>query len=340
MPEPSSRGELCGVVLVAVACVFNAVLLAPERRIGRLPLNDSVLPLAASERLAESFARGEPLLDPWVSEWSLGYPVWRSYQPLPHVVAAAVLRSTEPYTSHAAAFAALQYLVLVLLPASVYAAARLFGAYPCAAGIASLLVLAPVAEGNLDRWGLSYGATTWRGSGLYTQVFALHLLLWSWGLTVRALDTGRTRAMAAAAIAATALSHIVFGYVAFLSAVALAVVGPAGYRARRLVRLATIGLGALLLISWFVIPLLLARHEVNHSRWEDAYKWDSFGAPLILRALFSGRLFDAGRSPVLSLLVAAGALGAASCAPEALARRLLGLSAPCPAVVFGRRAVG
>ena len=78
MPEPSSRAELCGVVLLAVACAFNAVLLAPELRIGQLPLNDSVLHLAASERLAESFSRGEPLLDPWVSEWSLGYPVWTS----------------------------------------------------------------------------------------------------------------------------------------------------------------------------------------------------------------------------------------------------------------------
>src|SRR5882762_4683636 len=28
--------------------------------------------------------------------------------------------------------------------------------------------------------------------------------------------------------------------------------------------------------TWLVLACL----EVNHSRWEDAYKWDSFGAPL------------------------------------------------------------
>src|SRR5206468_4251668 len=68
--------ELFGLALLALALLFNAIFLAPEWRIGQVALNDSVLHLAASEKLAESFAHGEPFLDPWVSEWSLGYPVW------------------------------------------------------------------------------------------------------------------------------------------------------------------------------------------------------------------------------------------------------------------------
>jgi len=67
-----------------------------------------------------------------------------------------------------------------------------------------------------------------RGSGLYTQIVALHFLLWALGLVARALDTGRGRAVAAFFLNATALSHIVFGYVAFVSAALLALVGPAG----------------------------------------------------------------------------------------------------------------
>ena len=338
--QPNPRSELCGLLLVALACTFNAVLLFPELRIAQLPVNDGVFHLAASERLAEGFTRREPFLDPWVSEWSLGYPVWRSYQPLPHVVGALAIRLGEGHASHAVSFAALQYLLLVLFPASLYCGARMMGMSPCAAGLAAVLVVAPSASGNLDRYGAGYGATTWRGSGLYTQLFALHLLVWCWGLTVRALDHGRGRATAAVALAATALSHIVFGYVAFVSALVLAWVGPVGRRCERLARLATVCLPALVLLAWFVIPLALSRHEVNHSRWEDGYKWDSFGAPFLLGQLVSGRLFDAGRLPVLSLFVALGTVIAVARIREALPRRLLALAIVWLGLFFGRETWG
>ena len=145
--------------------------------------------LAASQRLGESIARGEPFLDPWVSQWALGYPVWRSYQPLPHLVAAAVISLGRPFASPAASFAALYFVLLVLLPASIYLGARLLGLNPLAAGLAAILILAPNEAGDFGRFGLSYGAFVWRGSGLYTELFALLLLLPSLGLAARAIDS-------------------------------------------------------------------------------------------------------------------------------------------------------
>lgn len=336
----SIAGRLSGPVLLLVALAFNAVLLAPELRAGRVNLNDNVLHLAASERLGDSIARGEPFLDPWVSEWSLGYPVWRSYQPLPHLLGAAVLRLTEPFAAHAAAWAALVYALHVLLPLSVYGGARLLGISPGAAGLASLLVLMPSSWGEYGRFGLSYGATTWRGSGVYTQLAALLFLVPTFGLVARALDTGRRRALAAVFLALTALSHIVFGYVAFASAGVLALVGPAGERSRRLVRLVTIVAPALLLLAWFVVPLSLTSGEVNHSRWEDVRKWDSYGAAVILWDLFTGHLLDAGRLPWLSFLSALGVLAAIFSVREQLARRLLALAAFWLALFLGRATWG
>jgi len=70
---PSS--ELHGLALLACAVLFNAYYAAPELRISRVPLNDVIFHLAASERMETSFERGEPFLDAWVSEWALGYPV-------------------------------------------------------------------------------------------------------------------------------------------------------------------------------------------------------------------------------------------------------------------------
>ncbi len=329
-----------GFGLLVCALAFNAVTLAPEFRIERVPVNDAVFHLAASERLGESLARGEPFLDPWVSEWSLGYPVWRSYQPLPHLLVAGVLALSPDREADQAWFAALQAVLLMLLPASVFFGARLLGLEPVAAGVAACLALAPSGAGEFGRYGLGYGATVWRGSGLFTQLVALDLLLPCLGLVARALDGGRRRPLASLLLALTALSHMIFGYVAFASAGVLAVVGRRGERARRVVRLATVVLPALLLLAWFVVPLVLASNTVNHSRWEDAAKWDSYGAPTILRALLTGRLLDAGRAPLLSLLVLSGTLAATFTWREPIARRLLALAGVWLALFFGRATWG
>ncbi|MGH9441896.1 MAG: tetratricopeptide repeat protein [Thermoanaerobaculia bacterium] len=332
-------GSKAGFLLLAAAIAFQAVFLAPELRIERVPVNDSAFHLAASERLGQSLARHEPFLDPWVSEWSLGYPVWRSYQPLPHLIAAGFLWIARPVLHPAAAFGLLQYLLLVLLPVSAYAAARLFGLGPVGAGLAAVLILAPSGAGEFGHFGLQYGAFVWRGSGLFTQLVAVHFFLLALGSAARALESGRGRSLAGALLAATALSHIVFGYAVALSAVVLAVSGPRPWRPR-FARLLAIALRAILLTAWFVVPLFLLRSEINHSRWEPAYKWDSFGASSILRELGSGRLLDAGRLPALSLFLLFGVLLAAVFLREPPARRLLALALGWLALFFGRATWG
>ncbi len=225
--------------LLAIAVLLNAIVLWPEVRIERAPLNDLTFHRAAAERCGQAIHRGEPFMDPWVSEWSLGFPLWRTYQPLPHLVAAG-------WMTLGGSFALLHYLLMVLVPVSTYIGARLFGLSSIASGIAALLIFAPAESGQFSRYGLSYGASVWRGSGLFPQLFAFLLLVPALGLSVRALDTGRWRLPAAVLIAATALSHMIYGYVALLS---LAVMG--GWRSWR------IALPVLLLIAWYVIPLLL-----------------------------------------------------------------------------------
>jgi uncharacterized membrane protein len=336
------RVEIWGLALVAVAVAFSAIYAAPEMRIGRVPLNDVVFHLAASERMETSFERGEPFLDPWVSEWALGYPVWRSYQPVGHVVAAAAIHIFRPVADPATTFAVLLYLLIATLPISIYVGARLFGLSPPASGLAALLIWAASADGDPGRYGISFGSVLWRGSGLYTQLFALHFLALSLGLVARALDFGgrKQRASAALMLALTSLTHIIFGYAAFVSAAPLAVVGPRSRCAERLVRLVTISLPALVLMSWFLIPLFRSTQIINHSRWEDATKWDSYGAPFILRELLSGRLLDFGRLPVLSILIAIGAVVAAFCYRDDRAKRLLALCGLWLVLFFGRETWG
>lgn len=337
-----SRSEIPGLALLACAIAFTAWYAAPELRMNRLPINDVILHLSASERMESTFEHGEPFLDSWVSEWGLGYPIWRSYQPLPHVAAAALLRLFRGFAAPDAIFAAFFYFLLIAFPVSVYIGARLLGLPPPAAGLAALLAFAPSANGDLSRFGIGYGSQVWRGAGLFTQLFALHLMAIAVGVTARALDEGKRsqRVVAGVLLALTALSHIIFGYAAFASAGLLAIAGPRGQLRQRLVRFLTIALPALLLIAWFVIPMALTREIINHSRWEIAEKWNSYGAAFILKELFAGRLLDAGRFPALTLLLAVGALGAVLTSTDARSRRLLLLTVFWLLMFFGRATFG
>jgi hypothetical protein len=190
------RQEWPGLALLGCVLVFWAVALADEVRIGRVPLNDSVFHLAAAERLGESFRRGEPFLDPWVSEWSLGYPVWRSYQPLPPCA-----RSGVPGGSAALRRPCDRVRVPHLRAARVAAGQRVRGRtideFRPGGRRPRGATLAPSEAGEYGRYGLGLGAYVWRGSGLYTQLVAIHFLTLALGATARALDTGRGRAVAA-----------------------------------------------------------------------------------------------------------------------------------------------
>src|ERR1700735_2972058 len=206
--------EAGGLMLLGLALIVNAVLLWPELRIERVPVNDLSFHIAASQRLANSLGTGDSLLDPWVSQWALGFPLWHFYQPLPHMIAGVWLTITSHFASAPASFAVLYYLLMIALPASTYIGARLFGLEPIAAGFASILILGVSEVGDLSRYGLSYGAYVRRGSGLYTQLMSYNLLMPALGLANHSLNTGRRRILAACLVAATALSHVVFGYAA------------------------------------------------------------------------------------------------------------------------------
>lgn len=332
---------MLGLTLLACATLFTARFAFPETRLNRVPLNDLVFHITASEHLLSALENHRSV-DSWVSEWSLGYPVWLSYQPLPHLAGALVIKACRAFATPEASFAAFYYLLLLALPMSVYLGARLMGLNPVASGLASLLVFASSATGNLGSYGLGYGAFAWSGSGLYTQLFALHFLAISWGVTTRALEIGRKNWLIGAGvlIALTTLSHIIFGYVAFASAVVMAAAAPRPQWRQRLLRLLAIVFPALLLLAWFFVPLLLRLDVVNHSRWENPQKWDSYGAPFILREILSGRFFDSGRPPILSLLIAAGICTAAIHYRRQLARQLLILCGSALVLFFGRETWG
>ena len=157
--------------------------------------------------------------------------------------------------------------------------------------------------------GSNMAVTFGPGSGLFPQSVAAHLLLLSIGFGFRAVRRGKREWLAGTLLGLTFLAHLIYGYMGALSLVLLAALPDDSARfSERVVRTVRIGVVALAISAFQLAPLLIDGPILNHSRWEPAWKWDSFGAPAMLGYLFSGRLMDANRLPVLSLLTLAGAV--------------------------------
>ena len=300
-----TREHLAALALLLAVLVVNAVGLWPETSISRVDLNDNVLHFTLVERIVQAVEHGENPLDCWSPEWSLGYPVLRTYQPLAHALVALAYFALGKSAGLMSVFVWVRFLSVVLLPLSFFASARLMGLRPLTAAAAAML--APLIS-TPYLYGVEYGSFTWAGSGLFPQAIGCHLLLIALGLAFGAIRRGKRLVVTGVLLALTFFAHLIYGYMGALSVCLLAVIPDAEVaRGVRLRRTAVVGATALLLSAFQLAPLLLDVSHINHSRWEPVWKWDSFGAWQVLRWLFTGQLLDHGRLPLLTLLALGGA---------------------------------
>ena len=300
-----SRENLLTIALLLIVLAANAAALWPEISISRVDLNDNVFHFTLVERMVQAVERGENPLDCWSPEWSLGYPVLRTYQPLAHALVALVYFALGKSVGLMTVFVWVRFLSVVLLPLSFFAAARLMGLPRLTASAAAML--APLVSTNF-LYGVEYGSYTWAGSGLFPQAVGSHFLLITLGLAYRSIRRGRHLALTGAMLGLTFLAHLIYGYMGALSVCLLAVIPDAEVgRGVRIRRTAVVGGTALLLSAFQLAPMLIDASHINHSRWEAVWKWDSFGAAQALAWLFTGELLDHGRAPALTLLALAGA---------------------------------
>lgn len=171
----------------------------------------------------------------------------------------------------------------------------------------------------------------------------MYLLPIAWGLTWRAVN-GRGRAayaLAALAVGVTVAMHFIVGYLALLSIGVFVIVVWRGLP-RRIGRGMVVFTGAALIASWVVVPLLAdANFSVSSQFNQNTFWLNSYGAPQVLGWLFSGQIFDYGRLPIVSLLVALGTVVCLVRARrDARARALLGLMTVSLLLFCGRDTFG
>jgi hypothetical protein len=297
--EEATPGSRSGpLILVALAIVWGLWELRPELR--SVPyLDDSSVHEQMVRTAAARISEGHLPLTSWFPYLGLGSPQFLHYQSLPSTVSGAVGTVVDPDT----VFRWSLYLLLALWPLTVYWGGRLFGLsrWTAAAGAAVSPFLASAA-------GIGYEtrAYVWVGYGVWTQLWASWTLPLAWGFTYRALSSLRAALPAVLFIMLTVALHFETGYLAFVPLVVWPFIVPSDLW-RRLGRSLALGAAALLASAWVIVPLLAQSHwAARNQLLEGTGLENGYGAGQMLSWLFSGQLYDAGRWPVVTILVGVG----------------------------------
>jgi hypothetical protein len=303
--DPQSTGaswrsfsRLGPIAVVLAPIIFNAVELRSQIRYVAFP-DDSAFHSEMVRYATAQFRAGHFPLDGWFPYLNLGSPFFMHYQSLGAMLAGALGLLIGPNQS----FSLCLYVLLVSWPLSVYLGARLFGFSRWACAFAAL---GSAFLASTTSVGFEQGAYIWIGYGVWSQLWAMWTLPLAWGFTWRAINDGRNYVWACVFIALTAAFHFETGYMAFLPIVLWTIVRPSDF-IMRLRRAIVVALGSLALAAWVIVPLLVYKPWTSVNEFlQHSPDVNSYGARQILKWLFTGKLFDFGRFPIITLFAGAG----------------------------------
>lgn len=316
---------------------MNAVALVPEVALPVPNVNDGAQHIAFVRRAADAWSRGENLVDHWVPQFELGVPQFLDYQHLPHIAVVLLGRLTGDAVDLRTLFDLVRYALLLTFPLTVFASMRMMGFTPVASALAA--AASSLLSAN-SRYGFEYDSYIWRGFGVFTQLFAMHLSFIALATLHRVANKGTGIVPAAFACTALALSHLLYAYMLAITAIVLLLFGITRANApARVARFALVGAITAAATSYMWLPFLMHSAYVNVTPYLDPQKYDSYGAGPILSWLVTGDLLDHGRLPLLTLLLGAGVIGSVVTRAR-LALLMLGLFVLWLVLYFGRPTLG
>lgn len=267
-------------------------------------LNDDAVHYLVIQRASEALAQGDNIVDHWLPEFELGFPMFFYYQHLPHLTVVALHRLLFQQVDLLTVFNAVRYFLLVGFPLTVYWSMRRleFSVVAAAVGAASASLIS-----SNHRYGFEYDSYIWRGHGMYTQLWSMHLSFLVLACLYRLLERGTGYVAAVISCSLLALSHLIYAYMMALTVLVLFLmrVGRSNWRAL-FGRLAITGVFAAVISSYMSLPFLFQKAFLSASPYLQRWKYDSFGAGEILTWLVNGDLLDYDRLPVLTVLLALG----------------------------------
>lgn len=298
--------------MLCIAVGFNLTHLYPEVAGDVLDGNDNVMHRLLIEAAVEAINQGRDFTDPWHGTMGMGFPLFHHYQHLPHLAIATVHVLTLGVFPIAQMLHWTTYILLSGFPLSIYWSLRRFGFDRISSAMGG--VVASLAGTN-QLYGFGYGSYVSSGFGLFTQLWGMVLLPPALAVGYRVLREGRGYFWATLLLAATLMSHLMYGYMAFLTLGVLTLLGPTQLSNakcvfktlwRRWRRLVVLFLLVSVVTSYFLVPFFLDRAYLNNSVWTDPAKYASYGHSAVLSGLVNGHLFDFRRFPSLTILVFVG----------------------------------
>jgi hypothetical protein len=289
-----------GISLVLIAVLFNAVLLWSEAGVTTYDPNDAVFHLTATQQASLAIRQGLDPNDFWLTQIEDGYTPFYYYQHLPHVILAELDQITSYIIPLPMLFGLSIYILLILVPVSMYWCMRRFEFGYVPAGISALLV-SLVATNNL--MGIEYSSYIWLGYGLFTQLWAIVFFPLALAETYRAIKGNGSWFWAVLLSSIVLLSHLIYGYMLLVSIILMIFLIPKTteiYSRLKKTVILFILTGAV--TAFFFIPLLLNLEYLNRSQFMDPLYYTSYGISTISNWLVTGNLFDYGRLPVITVL--------------------------------------
>jgi putative flippase GtrA len=332
-PQRRSWGSWGPEVLVLLAVLFNLWVLRAERLVIAYP-NDSSVHMQMVTVSQHLLSTGQSPLDHWYPYLSLGSPYFVQYQSASAILTGALGQVVGPQQ----AFAWTLYLLLSLWPLCIYWSGRLLGwnrwASAASAAISPLL-------SSITGYGYEDQSYIAIGNGLWSQLWAMWTLPLAWGFSWRFVSQRRYLYGAVVTLALTIAFHFLTAFLAGLSLVVWVLLRPRDI-IRRLGRAWLIGVGAVAATLWVTLPLLVDSKWVSVNEFQIGTFWDdSYGARKILGWLVTGRIYDNGRFPIVTLLVGIGLIVClARFRNDERARAIVGVWVLSLLLYFGRPTLG
>src|SRR5216117_467731 len=201
---------------------FNAIALLPEVTGAAPNVNDDAEHALFIQQASDAWASGQDPLDFWVPQVELGFPQFLYYQNIPHLVVVVLGKLTFGLISLRTLFDLVRYVLLVGFPLTVFWSMRRLGFSDVAAAIGTA---AGSLLGGNHRYGFEYDSYVWRGLGVYTQIFGMHLSFLALAALHRVATRGTGIVVAALVCGALALSHLIYAYMTAITAVVLLLFG-------------------------------------------------------------------------------------------------------------------
>jgi hypothetical protein len=256
--RPSAAGVVSAAIVAACAA-FVVSQLAPELLLARTTAAGGDM---GAHVWGPAFLRDHLLasgrLAGWAPDWYAGFPAYHFYMVVPSLFVVAL----DLVLAYDVAFKLVTVAGLVALPAAAWALGRL-GRLP----FPGPPLLAVAAVGFLfDRSFTIYGgnvASTLAGEFAFSHSLAFALVFL--GVVLRGLETGRHRALAAALLAMTALTHVIPAIFAVVGGLLALAMRADRHRLRWALPVGVVGAA---LTSFWTVPFVWRRPYLNDMGWE------------------------------------------------------------------------